>query len=64
MIEREILQDLGNGKVSLQSSNETSIIFAASLIWQMVDSYYIVLMYTLSMIINKHVEFSQISKKI
>ena len=48
----------------LKTSNETSIVFAGSLVWPMIDSYYIVLMFMLSLIKNKQAEFSTLSKKI
>jgi len=66
MIERKILQRFGpEGKnVALKSTMETLIVFASSIIWSMVDSYYITLMFVLSMVKNKSVEASSISKKV
>lgn len=64
MIERKIISKPKDNKVYLKSSNETLIVFAASLIWAMLDSYYVTLVFTLSMIKNKGIESSQISKKI
>jgi len=50
--------------VHFNASNETSILFAASLIWPMVDSYYVTLLLTLSMIKNKGIESNLINKKV
>lgn len=43
---------------------ETLILFVSSLIWPMIDSYYISLLYTLSMLENKSIEASVIVKRI
>jgi glycerone phosphate O-acyltransferase/fatty acyl-CoA reductase len=43
---------------------ETLILFVSSLIWPMIDSYYISLLFTLSMLENKSIEASVIVKKI
>ena len=64
MVERRLLNEVKEGVVTLKTSNETSILFAASLVWPMIDSYYIVLMFTLSMIKNKAVEFPTLSKRV
>lgn len=58
MISRKILNSVGEGKYAMKSTGETVIIFAASLIWQMIDSYYVTLLYTLSMLKNKGIEYS------
>jgi hypothetical protein len=45
-------------------NSETYNIFVSSLIWPMVDSYYITLLFTLSMLGGRSVEASLITKKI
>jgi hypothetical protein len=52
------------GLVHLKSASETTILFIGSIIWPMIDSYYVTLMYTLSMLRNKGVESVVINKKI
>jgi hypothetical protein len=63
MIDRKILSRQGD-QVSLKSSMETSILFEGSLIWPMIDSYYVTILFTLSMIKNKNVDSGTISKRI
>jgi glycerol-3-phosphate O-acyltransferase len=68
MLERKILARNANDKsgqtVVFKSSNETFIVFAQSLVQPMVDSYFVALLYMMSLIKNKAVEFSQINKRI
>ena len=66
MVDRKILAKCGpnNQNLALKASQETLIVFAASLIWQMLDSYYITALFTLSMVKNKQVESASISKRI
>jgi len=70
MIERKILLLLpSSGRLVLKVGAETFILFASSLIWPMVDSYYVTLLFTLSMSIGKDggsasIEASQIVKKV
>ena len=64
MIERRIVEKVGDNMVIFKSSSESAIVFAASLVWPMVDSYYVTLLFTLSMIKNKGVEASQINKRV
>lgn len=70
MIDRKIiLSQSQTGKLVLKVGAETFILFASSLIWPMVDSYYATLLYTLSMAIGKEgssssVEAAHIVKRI
>ena len=64
MVERRVLQRSADGSVSLKSSMETLIVFEASIIWPLVDSYYITLLYTLSLLKNKNVESKLINKRV
>ena len=70
MLERKIiLTHPTSGKLVLKVGAETFILFASSLIWPMVDSYYVTLLYTLSMAIGKEgssasVESTHIVKRI
>ena len=70
MLERKIiLTHSTSGKLVLKVGAETFILFASSLIWPMVDSYYVTLLYTLSMAIGKEgssasVESAHIVKRI
>lgn len=70
MITRRILLPLpDNGKIVLRLGSETFHIFVSSLIWPMIDSYYVTLLYGLSMAIGKDqgsaaIEASQIIKRI
>ena len=64
MIERRVLQRGPDGYVSLKSSMETLIVFEASIVWSLVDSYYITLLYTLSLLKNKNVEAKLINKRV
>lgn len=38
--------------------------FEGSLIWPMIDSYYVTILFTLSMIKNKNVDSATISKRV
>ena len=53
MIERKIILKLSSGSIVLRIGAETFILFVSSLIWPMVDSYYVTVLYTLSMAIGK-----------
>lgn len=53
-----------SGHVHLSSTNETTILFIGSIIWPMIDSYYVTLMFALSMLRNKGVESILINKKV
>jgi Glycerol-3-phosphate acyltransferase C-terminal region len=69
MIERRLLHTKTNGNIALRVGAETFILFASSLIWPMVDSYYATVLYILSMAIGKEgssasVEASQIVKRV
>jgi hypothetical protein len=66
MIERKILLINGNdnSKILFKPSNETFIMFASSLIWPMIDSYYVVMLYTLSLVKTKVVESAGLTKRI
>lgn len=66
MIDRKLLQRVGpNGhNVSLKQSQETLVVFACSLLWPVVDSYYAALLFTLSMVKNKSIEANAINKRI
>jgi len=46
------------------ASMEMLIVFASSLVWPMVDSYYMTLLFCLSLIKNKSIDAIQISKRI
>lgn len=63
MLEKKIIQK-DNEKVFFKSTNETYILFVASLIWPMIDSYFATVMFTISLVKNKGIEFSLINKKI
>lgn len=56
MIERKMINKTAENIVHLKTTNEATILFAAQLIWPMIDSYYITLMFTLSLIKNRGVE--------
>ena len=56
MIERKILETRRNDCVVFSVEAETLILFVSSLIWPMVDSYYISLLYCLSLYANKNIE--------
>lgn len=64
MLNSGVLIKVSDNKIILNTSNETEIVFVASLIWPVIDSYYVTLIFTLSMTMNKGVEYLQISKKI
>lgn len=64
LLSRKVLNTLPDGKFVLKSTGETEALFSASIVWQMIDSYYASLLFTLSMLKNKGVEYLQISKKI
>ncbi len=70
MIERKILLVTPtNGNLVLKVGAETFILFVSSLIWPMIDSYYVTLLYTISMAIGKEqssasVEAAHIVKRI
>lgn len=64
MIERKILENKENNKVVFSVEAETLILFVSSLIWPMVDSYYISLLYCLSLYANNNIEANVIVKKI
>ena len=65
MLQRRIIIINYNDKsVFLRTSQETLQIFEASIIWPMVDSYYITLLFALSLTQNKNVEASLIQKRI
>jgi len=72
MIERRIIVPLSpGGTIALRTGAETFILFASSLIWPMIDSYYATLLFTVSMAIDRNstgastsVEASQIIKRI
>ena len=63
MLQRKVLQSK-NGQVSMLPSMEALVVFAASLVWPMVDSYYATLLFCLSLVKNKSVEASQVSKRV
>lgn len=51
-------------KVVLRTSGESQIIFIRSLIFPMIDSYYVVLVYILTFIKNKGIDMSSFAKNI
>ena len=64
MMERRMIQKVGENLISLKTTSEATILFAAQLIWPMIDSYYITLMFTLSLIKNRGVELIQFYKRV
>ena len=70
MVDRRLLISLpGSSNIVLKVGAETFILFVSSLIWPMVDSYYVTILYTLSMAIGKEgssasVEASHIVKRV
>lgn len=64
MVERRILLRGSNNQLSLRTSMEQLILFEASIVWPMVDSYYITLLFTVSLLKNKTVEASLINKRV
>ena len=64
MIERKILEKKSGDLVVFSVESETFILFVSSLIWPMVDSYYVSLLYCLSLYASKNIEASVIVKKI
>jgi hypothetical protein len=68
MLERKILLNL-DGILVLKVGAETFILFVSQLIWPMVDSYYVSLLFTVSMTIASEgglatIEATQIIKRI
>ena len=53
-----------DSKVVLRTSGESQIIFIRSLIFPMIDSYYVVLVYILTFIKNKGIDMSSFAKNI
>jgi len=71
MISRRIVVTLPAGTIALRTGAETFVLFASSLIWPMIDSYYSTLLYTVSMAIDRNstgastsVEATQIIKRV
>jgi hypothetical protein len=58
MLERKILRvSKDNNKiVYFKTSSETFILFAASLLWPMIDSYYVAVLFMLSLLKTKGIE--------
>ncbi len=48
----------------MNSSQEQQIMFALSLVWPMLDSYYITLLFILSVLKNKSLDATQIPKRV
>ena len=63
-MDRRVLERGPEGGVFLKSSMETLIVFEASIVWPLVDSYYITLLYTLSLLKNKNVEAKLVNKRV
>jgi hypothetical protein len=68
MLERKIILNLGS-KLVLKVGAETFILFVSQLIWPMIDSYYVTLLFTVSMTIASEgglgtIEASQIIKRV
>ena len=57
MQDRKLIQ-IRDNKITFKSASETFNLFASSLVWPMIDSYYITLLFSLSMVKNKGVEIS------
>ena len=64
LIVRGVLSRKNGQRLNFKSNAETLINFASSLVWPMVDSYYVTFMFTLSMMKNKGVEASMINKRV
>lgn len=52
----------GSNNLLLRTSGESQIIFIRSLIFPMVDSYYVVLVYILTFIKNKGIDLANFAK--
>jgi hypothetical protein len=48
----------------LDSKGETMVLFCGSLMWPMIDTYYVTLLFLLSMIKNKGVEDKVLNKRV
>lgn len=53
MFARKLILEKGGSNICLRIGAETFILFVSSLIWPMVDSYYVTILYSLSMAIGK-----------
>lgn len=64
MISRKILVKTSSGNLVLSSSQEVLILFEASIIWPMLDSYYITLLFIVSLVKDKNIEAVMINKRV
>lgn len=66
MVDKRILisQQADPNKLLLRTSGESQIVFIQSLIFPMVDSYYVVLIYILTFIKNKGIDTTSFAKNI
>jgi len=55
---------LKDGLLTIGASQEQVALFACSLVWPMIDSYYMTLLFALSLLKNKTVDASQVSKRV
>jgi hypothetical protein len=54
----------GEGKIHLNNENESSVLFAASIIWPIIDTYYIVALFLISINRDTELDKVEILKKI
>jgi len=51
-------------KVNLKSTGEATLLFIGSIVWPMIDSYYVVLLFALSMVKQKNILDSNFTKDV
>jgi len=64
MKERKLVSERENGVFVLNEKNESGVLFSASIMWPIIDSFYIVLVYCLSLVKGDGVDMASLSKRI